>query len=258
MADEPVIADPVEPVEPVEPTEPEPTPHPLSESGARFREVYGKFRDAERDNVALRERLNRLEVAVSTAQAQPATQPPRHFTPKELQRMVDQGALEPMEAAAVVAEQARQTGEQAMEARLVEREKAGRALAEVNTYIERIPALRHPKSADFTKVLRAAQEVAEDMGLSVQDYRVQRRALREAFGSLSNVTGTRQAREGERRAADTHVEYGRGGGTGDEARDPLRGIPKEQIEYWERKGYDRKEMLEEAKFYTPKKKFGGR
>ncbi len=122
-------------------------------------------------------------------------------------------------------------------------------MGEVNQYIQKLPALTNTSSPEFQKVAGAAQEIAEEMNLNIQDPRVQRRALRETFGSLEKIAQVSDVRSFDRANADTHSASGGGGGAQlKKSKDPLAGVPKQQIDYWKSKGYSQEAMEKEAPY----------
>ena len=231
-------------------TIPEGSPHPLEEGGKRFNQVYARMKEAERDAMEMRDRVARLEGQAQVA-ARPTAAPQKtYYEPQELQVLVDQGRISPAVMADQLAWQRTQQGIQQVTQTMKWQQTAQTALAEVHQYIEKLPSLAHTTSPEFAKVARAAHEIADEMGLRVEDPRVQRRALRETFGTLDKMTKVEQAGDFNRAHADTHVETGRGGGQSDRrgAPDPLKGVPKAQIEFWKSKGYSQKQMEAEAPF----------
>ena len=256
MADEPVIEPVVEPIVP-EPVaaEPEPTPepHPLEPGGARFNEVYARMKQAE-------ERAARMEGALQQAQQQPRPQPqgPVYYDPAQLQALVDQGRITPMQAADVLSRQnaqqaATQTTIAAIQAQQLNA-KIVSAFGEVNQYIDKVPSLRDSSSQDFQRVSQEAYRVAEDMNLPVTDGRVQRVALRAVYGPLDRLAAATQARQQSRDASLPHTESGAGGGGAPpptKGGDPLKDVDPTYIKFWQGRQYTREQMIEEAK-YIPK------
>lgn len=259
MADEPVVEEtPV--VEPVaEAIEPVAEPHPLEPGGKRFQEVYGDWRKEQ----AARERIE-AENAALRAQLQPRQPQPQQFTPEQvaayLQQQVDQGQMTPMAAANYIAQMHAQraataTALQVEQAR-TQAQKLQSAGTEVNAFIDRIPALKDVNSADFKKVSDAAYSASDDMGLPVSDLRVQRRALREVYGSLDKMAKAEGEREVSRRASLPHVETTTGS-----ARVVVKGsddawkkdVPVEYIEHWKRRGYTEEQMKAEARYIKPRR-----
>jgi hypothetical protein len=261
MPDEPVVDTPAEvetPVAteavetpPVETPEVEPEPHPLSPGGPRFEQVYKEKEDYRREADYLRSENERLR-----AQPQPSATPPKQeawFTAEQLQAFVDRGQITPAKAAEQLAWQQAQLAQremlqtQATQSRLMD---AGR---EVNQYKTKIPALNNPTSPEMLRVKEAVYEVAADMGLPANDLRVQRRALRETFGSLEKLAKTSEVREVSRRSADTHAETSSSaGGNRGPSKDPLAAIPQRYKDHWQRMGYSQKQMLDEAKYIRPR------
>ena len=189
----------------------ETTPHPLEPGGKRFDEVYGRMKSAEREAMEMRDRLTRLEgQAQVLAQPKPASQK-TWYEPQELQTLVDQGRITPAVMADQIAWQRNQQGQQQVMQTLKWQQTAQTALTEVNQYIEKMPALGQTSSPEFSRVARAAHEIADEMGLTVQDPRVQRRALRETFGTLDKMTKVETTGKFNRDHADTHAETGGGG-----------------------------------------------
>lgn len=256
MADEPVVEPVVEPTvtEPVaaEPEPQEPT-HPLAPGGARFEEVYARMKQAE-------ERAARMEGALAQSQQQqrPAQQGPVYADPAQLQALVDQGRITPMQATDILSRQnaqqaATQTTIAAIQAQQLNA-KIQTAFSEVNQYLDKVPSLRDSNSQDFQKVSQEAYRVAEDMNLPVTDGRVQRVALRAVYGPLDRLAAASQARQQSREASLPHTEssVGRAAPSGTpKGPDPLKDVDPTYLKFWESRGYTREQMIDEAK-YIPK------
>ena len=250
MADEPV-AEPVTPEpEPIASVEPEPTLHPLAEGGARFNEVYARMKAAE-------DRASRMEGMLQQQQTQqhaPASGP-QYIDPNALQAFVDQGRITPMQAADILSKQnaqiaATQTTMQAVQFQTLAG-KLQSAKTEVDQYISKVPALRDTASQDFQRVAEEAYKLSDDMGLPVTDLRVQRAALRAAYGSLERMTSQQQSREQSRAASIPPVDTRPGGAPARgmaPSTDPLKDVDPTYVEFWKKRGYTQAQMIEEAKF----------
>lgn len=250
MADE-VIEEKTEPVVAPETKE---EPHPLEEGGVRFNQVYAQLQEQKRQNQEARERLARLEGEAAARQAQPKqAEPVKLYTAEELQQLVDAGRLAPMQAADRLAAQRAYVAQQESNQQRAIQERAGGATAEINEYIRKMPGLIDQSTPEYRKVAQAAYDISNDLGIPVTDPRVQRRALREAFGTLDSIAETRKSREFDRRGADTHQESGRGVGGDSGKPDPLKNVDKAQLAYWDRLGYTEEQKLEEAKYYRPRR-----
>lgn len=258
MADEEQVVEETPVVEPVaETVEPVAEPHPLDPGGKRFQEVYGDWRTEQ----AARQRLEAENAALRTQQ-QPRQQPQVQYTPDQiatyLQTQVDQGAITPMAAANYLSQfnaqqVATRTAIQVEQVR-TQTTKLQQAGVEVNQFMERVPALRDTNSADFAKVRDAAYAVSDDMNLPVTDLRVQRRALREVYGSLDKVAKADGERESSRRASLPHVETTTGG---TRSTAPVKGeeawkkdVPAAYLSFWKQRGYSDEQMKAEAKYVT--------
>src|SRR6185295_1365791 len=110
---------------------------------------------------------------------------------------------------------------------------------EVNLFIEKLPALRDVNSAEFAKVRDVAYEVADDMNLPVTDFRVQRRALKQVYGSVERIASNGAARETARAASVSHTEtsVGSSGKAAAPKDDALKGVSQKYIDFWTKKGY---------------------
>ena len=254
MADEPEVVEPAEPVtEPVV-TEPEPhvEPHPLAEGGARFNEVYARMKQAE-------ERATRMEGMLAAQQPRPQQTGPQYIDPNQLQALVDQGRITPMQATDILSRQnaqaaAVQTTTQAVQLQALA-QRLQSAKTEVDQYVTKMPTLRDTTSPDFQRVSEEAYRLSDDMNLPVTDLRVQRAALRAAFGSLERVTNSQHTRQQSRNDSIPHVETRAGGSPrtagGPPSSDPLKDVDSTYIAFWEKKGYTREQMIAEAQ-YIPK------
>lgn len=252
MAEEPEVVVPdVEPA--IEPeVEPAVEPHPLAEGGARFNEVYARMKAAE-------DRAARMEGALSQLQ-RPVPQPQIQLTSENvaahLQTQVDRGEITPMQAANVLSQfnaqrAANQTAIQVEQQRAFNTQMQ-EAANEVDQYILKVPALRDTSSPEFQKVSAAAHRVSRRMGLPVTDFRVQQTALEGVYGGLDKIAAVGNARQRSRESSLPHTESGVGSTgravvTGDDA---LKGVSQKYIDFWNKKGYTRERMVEEAKYIT--------
>ena len=130
-------------------------------------------------------------------------------------------------------------------------EKTRTATQEIRTYLDRVPSLANQSSPEFTKGALVAWEIGDELGLPVSDPRVQRRALREVFGTPEKLTETGRVQEFGRTQAATHTEISGGGQsvTGKHTQvDPLKDVDQRYLQEWERLGYTRERMIQEAKY----------
>lgn len=255
--DESVIKEPVVDTElvveePVDKTDED--VHPLEPGGKRFAEVYADMKEALRraDDADRRARETQDELS----RLKTETQKPREqiYTAQQLQVMVDAGQITPAVMADQLAYQRARESEIRQERTRAEESKKSSALSEVDAFLNKVPHLRNPNSEDFQRVAREAYRVADETGLSVQDPRTQRLALRAVYGPLEKVTSLKQTREFERRNADNHAETERGGSSSKPVKDPLKDVPQMYRDHWKRLGYSQEKMVEEAKFITPRKR----
>jgi hypothetical protein len=133
-------------------------------------------------------------------------------------------------------------------------QKLQSAKTEVDQYLGKVPALRDSSSQDFQRVAEEAYRLADDMNLPVTDLRVQRAALRATYGSLDRLQTQQRTQQQSRDASLPHVESGNARGSVPAPRpgaDPLKDIDPAYLSFWEKRGYTREQMLEEAK-YIPK------
>lgn len=246
MPDEQVTEqEPTQEVEPSVEPEAEKKPHPLEPGGDRFKQVYGQMMDTKRENADLRERVARMEGQLS-AQTQPQQQQ-KWYTAQELQRLVDEGRIPPALASDQLAWQRKEEAKREVMAEYQKTQTQKAAQSEIAEYVSKIPALRDSSSDGFTRVARAAREIADELGRSVDDPVVTRRALRETYGTLDRLVQSQRNREFSRQNADTHAEIQRGGGGGEApAKDPVADIPAMYREHWKRLGYSPERMKQEA------------
>jgi len=249
MADEETPVPATETVPEVVVEAPPAEPHPLEEGGKRFKEVIGQRNEAERQLAEMRDRVSRLEGVVQRPAPSAPAPTQQTYTPQQLQALVDQGQITPALMADQLAWQRQVQGNAQLLQMLKWQKTAETALGEVTQYIGKLPALTNTSSPEFQKIAASAAEIAEEMGLTVQDPRVQRRALRETFGSLDKLVVAGRAADFNRTHADTHAETGGGGSAPPKkGADPLAGVSKQQIDYWRSKGYSQKRMEEEAPY----------
>ena len=224
-----------------------PAKHPLEQGGVRFNEVYGQMKAHEREASLLREENERLRKSAPSPAAATSV-----YTQDQLQAYVDAGKITPAQMAGQLALQAKEQGKQELRQEFQQDQRRNSALTEVNQYIDKVPALTNTASPELARVTRAAWEIAAELDLDVKDPRVQRRALREAFGPLDRITTVAKAREFDRNNADTHAETGGGGGaTPVKADDPLKQVSKEWLDYW-RDRVSAKDLLDMAKIEASK------
>lgn len=249
MADEPTPTPTPEPTPTPAPTptpEPQATAHPLDPGGERFKEVYRDMQDARRETARLAGELDALK-----AQQQKTTQQqqaPKVYTASQLQAEVDAGRISQALMADQLAWQRAQEAKGQVRQELVQEQRTTSALSEVNAYIDKIPALNNTASADFAKVRRAADDVAAELGRPITDPIVQRRALREVYGSLDRVTAATSATEHDRTRSTRFADTGGGGGSQERVADPLKNIPRAYVDHWDRMNYTPEQRAEEAKY----------
>ena len=229
-------------------------PHPLDPGGKRFAEVYGEMKEARREAQDLRDRLSRMEGAVAQQQAKPVPQQPVTYTSAQLQAAVDTGKITPAQMADQLAWQRAKESEAALEYRLEAKRRNETALNEINQYVEKIPSLRSASSPEFAKVATVAREIAEELGKSVDDPLVQKRALREAFGTLERLTKVKEVAGTARGLTNMDSETrGSSGVNTNTKADPLKDVPQMYKDHWKKLGYTQAQMESEAKFIKPRR-----
>ena len=257
----PAAVTPAESVKPAEPVQSEVTetkPHPLEPGGERFSQVYADMQAARRDAARMQGELDALKAQQRQTQQ---TKQPVHYTPQQLQGMVDSGQITAALMSDQLAWQRAQEARGQAKAEYEFQQRSQAALGEVNQFIEKIPALNDISSPEFGKVRKAAYDIAAELNLEVSDPRVQRRALRETFGTLDRVQAASGAVDHARQRRDTFADTGGGGGAPDGSKpDPLKAVPKAYREHWERLKYTPEQMAAEAKYISrePRKGEGAR
>ena len=233
-------------------------PHPLDPGGRRFEAVYKEMQDARREAAATRERIAHLEGQLQQRQQpqpQQPSQPQKQFwSNQELQDLVDNNRISPAQMADQIAWQRNQQLKSEIRREVVWETRVRGAAAEVDAYIQKVPALVDPSSDEYRQLSRTMFEIADELGLDARDARVQRRALRETYGTLDKMASRKKASESERQAADSHAETGRGAPGPGSGKDPLAAVPSHYKEHWQKMGYSREQMLEEAKYIRPSKR----
>lgn len=231
--------------------------HPLEPGGERFEQVYARLKTLERLADDRLTRITELEAKTAPKEAAPAVQV---YTPDQLQTAVDQGRITQAQASAQLALQAKEQAKSEMRAETQRENLRLSAAREVDQFIDKKPDLLDPSSESFRRVARVAREIASEMGTDVNDPRVQRRALRETFGTLDRVQQTRQTQAHDRRSGDIYAETGRGGGAQppEKASPALKNVPREWVDYWRPRVANEKELENLAKHYRPTRKFTAR
>lgn len=243
--------------------EPEPTPHPLEPGGPRFEEVYGQMKEYRRRLEQIEAERAQERAAMAAAQVRPPQPTIQQYTPDQvadyLQQRVDRGEITPMQASNALSQFNAQRVATAT-AIQVEQQRAfnaqlQEAANEVQQYIAKVPALRDTNSEDFRKVSEAANRVSRRLGLPVTDYRVQQTALENVYGGLDRIARADKTRQQSREDSLPHTETTMGRGPAPAATkqpgdDVLKGVSPEYIKFWEKRGYTRDQMIEEAKYVT--------
>jgi len=236
----------------VEVEEPQTGVHPLEPGGKRFSEVYGEMKDARREAADLRERLARVEGQISVTQPQP--RPAATYTNEQLQAAVDAGKITPAQMAAQISWQYTEAMRQRVNQEAETRQRNQSALSEISQYVDKLPELLNSSSKEFSKVASVAREIAAEIGRTVDDPIVQRRALREAFGSLDKVTQVRAAGNASRGMGNMDTETrGAGGITGTGKADPFKDVPQHYKDHWNRLNYTQEQKLAELKYIKPRR-----
>lgn len=223
------------------------SPHPLEEGGVRFNEVYRRMKEAEERERQTAERLARVEGQLTERQQAPPQPKQNFWTHEQLQSAVDAGRLTPAQMAAQLSWQAKIEAKQEIKQELSYERKLTGAQDEVRQYLTHVPALKTPTSPEFQRVKDAAWEIADEMGLPVEDPRVQRRALKQELGSLDKLARGKQASEYNRVNSNTYAETNPGGQMASKP-DPLKHVPQRLMDHWKRLGYTQERMVAEAKY----------
>ena len=223
-----------------------PEVHPLEPGGTRFNEVYRDMQDARRESARLQGELEGLR-----RQSTQQPQQPQFYTPQQLQGEVDAGWITPAVMVAQIGWQERQIAKQEMRLEISQTERFRAAGTEVQKYLNEIPKLADTGSEEFRRVNVVNREIADEMQLPVDDLRVQRRALQIVFGPVERLAKGKVVSDATRVGAETYVESGGGGAKGAPSKDPLKDIPSSYKTHWERLGYTREQMVEEARWIRP-------
>ena len=251
MAEEPTETPTDTPVAETPPSEtPASAAHPLEAGGVRFEEVV-KQKNEARDQADFWKRQYET-IAAKPPPTAPTPTPKRYYTAQEVDQAVTAGQISIGQAADLLASQRVEQGREVYRREAQQERILSEAQAEVSQYLERLPVLGRTDSAEFVRVARTAHEIAAELGLAVQDARVQRRACRETFGSLDRLKATAAVREGARRESDTHVEAGVGAGSTPahvgKDEEKLRDIPPALKAHWDKMRYDTKKRLDELPY----------
>ena len=223
--------------------------HPLEPGGPRFEEVIRQKNEAREAEAFWKRQYEALAVK-NTAQPQPIP-PKRVYTPQEVDQAVTAGQISIAQAADLIASQRVDASREQYRLDAHFDRVRTDAQTEVSQYLERVPSLGRTDSPEFVRVARTAHEIAQELGLRVEDPRVQRRALRESFGTLDRLKAAGSAREVSRQSSDTYVEAGGGGGNAtppSKDAEKLKSVPAPLKAHWDRMGYDEKRRLAELPY----------
>jgi hypothetical protein len=121
------------------------------------------------------------------------------------------------------------------------------ARQDIQEYMKAVPGLTDRSSQEFRDLSAEYQRLLE-MGYPDAES-TQRVACRSTFGPVERIKAKAVADRGTRDTA-TFTEQGTGRRPEDQGKaDPLKNIPKVQIDHWARMGYSREQMIAEAPFY---------
>lgn len=238
-------------------------PHPLQDGGKRFKQVNDQKKEAQRERdaaiaarAALETEARMLREQLEAVQRQqPPASAPKPLSRQDIHAAVQNGEIDTFRAAELIADVVARESEQRTLAALAQREKVQAASTEVQAYMTRVPALADRTSDEFQRVATAAQELAADMGRTVADPVVQRRALQIALGPLERFTAKAKAEGYDRRTADPGGVLPAGGGPAQPpAKDPLKGAPRAFVDYWAGQGKSRDEIGKMAAKLTPQQR----
>lgn len=129
------------------------------------------------------------------------------------------------------------------------------ARQEIQGYMQAVPGLTDRSSQEFRELTEEYQRLL-DMGYLDSDA-TQRVACRSTFGPLERLQGRAKVDRDTRPERETFTEHGADRRPADASKDPLKNIPKVQIDFWQRMGYTREQMIAEAPYYREHRR-GGR
>ena len=236
--------------------------HPLEEGGVRFNEVYAKWKQADADRQALAGQvdiLNRQLQELSTKVTTTTSTQPQEVSVENILEAHASGRITDADKDRYIYTIAKRDAKKESLAEVNKAAVTGstisRAQEGVAKYIDAFPSLRDNSSDDFKAVAREYQSLVNDG--HPDDVRTQHLAVKSVLGSLDRHMRSRGSDDLGRGGNSTFSETGGGGGrdttTGKD--DPLKLIPKPQIEYWQKLGYTREMMLNEAKYFSPKRRW---
>ncbi len=129
------------------------------------------------------------------------------------------------------------------------------ARQDIQEYMKAVPGLADRSSQEFRDLSAEYQHLLE-MGYPDSES-TQRVACRSTFGPVERLKAKDAADRGTRETA-TFTEQGTGRRPEDAGKaDPLKNIPKVQIEHWTRMGYSKEQMIAEAPYFREHRR-GGR
>ncbi len=176
---------------------------------------------------------------------------PAKITVDDVLKAYTAGNITEVEKDRAVYALAKRDGKEETKAEIVQsfrmEQTAHNARQDIQEYVKILPGLADHSSQEFRELSAEYQRLLE-MGHPDSES-TQRVAFRSTFGPVERLKAKSVVDRGTRES-ETFTEQGTGRRPEDGGKaDPLKNIPKVQIEHWTRMGYNKEQMIAEAPYY---------
>lgn len=216
--------------------------------------------DLEKSLLQAQAELKATKEAMSQKPESPNAAP--KYTEEEIREMMSDGRVDAPTGRAYI-EELRARKEKQAEDKIINRvreefkreQSVQTAAQQLEAYQKAIPALADQTSDEFETVKNEYLELIQ-LG-QPENEMTQLLAVKAAFGSLDRLKkkGREEVAEFDRNHRETPMETHGGSRPSDgmpKAKKALKGIPDYMIQHWKESGYSEDEMVELAKYYTPR------
>jgi len=215
------------------------------------KKLEAELRQEREARIAADARFQALDAHARERTAREAAAPARDWTDEEVQAALEARKITVAEAASYIAKRDYKTSMQMQAVREKQDREERTAKSELAGYAEAVPGLQDGTHPKFAQVKDSLSYMVYTLGLA-NTTKTRLLALREVFGPLAKLQQQAESQRLTRNRRDGHAEVTGGPpmGTDTTTHDPLAKVPKHFLEFWQKRGYSREEMLAEAKYIT--------